>query len=513
MTSSTRKRIIVIGAGFGGLSAAVRLAAKGHRVTLIDKRDQLGGRAYQYRVNGFRFDGGPTVITAPYMFDEIWSQAGRRREDYFDLTPLDPFYRVFGPAGHQFDYWRDDQQALAEVARLSPRDVDGYRRLLAKVDTIFRRFHPFTEHPFLNFTDLLRLMPEIVRLQAFWGTHQYVSGEIRDPFLRQALSFHPLLVGGNPFDTPSIYTLIQGFEKEWGVHYARGGTGAIVMAFGRLLDELGVDLQLGREVEQITVEGRRATGVVADGRHLPADAVISNGDVAFTYKRLLDRRHRPWYPDWRLDVMQYSMSLVVIYFGTRRRYLESPLRHHNIVLGGDYRRMLGDVFGARRVPDQLALYLHMPSRTDASIAPPDCESFYCLALVPHLGAGVDWAVEGERVRQRIYDLLEDRFLPDLRQHLIAEHMIDPRHFRHTLNSYHGAAFAFAPTLLQSSFFRPHNRAEGFDNLYFAGSGTHPGPGVPAVLASGKIAAELIDPAPARPGARSGRQERVDAVRV
>jgi len=492
----SKQSVIIIGSGFGGLSAAIRLAAKGHRVTLFEKRDQLGGRAYQYEINGFRFDGGPTVITAPYMFDELFAIAGRRRTDYLDFTPLDPFYRIFDHTGRHFDYWRDEAQTVKEIERWNPTDVAGYQALNQQIGAIFDKFYPYTEKPFQHLTDLLKLLPDIVRLRAFMGTYSFIGSAIRDDFLRRVFSFHPLLIGGNPFDTPSIFTLIMQFEKNWGVHYARGGTGAIVRALGRLLEELGVDLRLQAEVSEILVQGRRVAGVrLADGTKQYADAVVCNSEVVHTYRHLIAARHRRVYPNWRLDLMKQSLSLFVIYFGTKRRYLETPLQHHNIIINRNYKALLGDVFGARRLPDELALYLHMPSRTDPTIAPAGCESFYVLSLVPNLAAHIDWKATAKSYRDRVMQFLEANYLPDLQANIIAEHSIDPLHFRDTLNSYRGAAFSLEPLLLQSAWFRPHNRSEEFSNLYFVGAGTHPGAGVPAVLASGKIAAELIDPTP------------------
>lgn len=492
----TRKKIIVIGSGFGGLAAATRLAAKGHEVEIFEKRDQLGGRAYQYEINGFKFDGGPTVITAPYMFDEIFEAAGRKREDYFELVPLDPFYRIFNHEGKSIDYRHQMHDMLAEINRWNPADAQGYRRFVDQTVKVFERFHPYTEKPFLKLTDMLKIMPDMFRLMTFQGTYGWVSRYIKDPFLRRVFSFHPLLVGGNPFDTPSIYTLIVQFEKEWGVHYAIGGTGAIVDAFGRLFEELSGKVHLGCEVKQILIKNGRAVGVeLADGTKQAADVIVSNGDVAFTYRHLIPEQHRRKYTNRAIDRMKYSMSLVVIYFGTKRRYLDSKLAHHNIIMNHRYKGLLKDVFGSAPLPDDFSLYLHMPTITDPSIAPDGCESFYVLSPVPHLESGTDWRRELQPYRDRIMQFLEDNYLPDLQENIIAEHIIDPLHFQNTLNSYRGAAFSVKPSLLQSAWFRPHNRSEEFENLYFVGAGTHPGAGVPAVVSSGKIAAELIDPSP------------------
>jgi phytoene desaturase len=492
-----RKRVIVIGSGFGGLAAAIRLAAKEYDVTLFEKRDKLGGRAYQYEHDGFKFDGGPTVITAPYMFDELFALAGRRREDYFQLVPLDPFYRIFNPRGDAFNYYHDNERMLDEVTRWSPQDRDGYQRFVAQTRKIFEQFLPLTETPFLSLGDMLKIIPDMARLNALGTTYSFVSNYIKHPFLRRVFSFHPLLVGGSPYSTPAIFTLIVQFEKEWGVHYAVGGTGAIVDALGRLFGELGGTIHLNSEVRELVIRDRKVAGVrLADGTVEEAEVVVCNGDPSHTYRYLVPPQHRRVYTDGRIDRMQQSMSLMVIYFGTRRRYLDSQLSHHNIILNQRYRGLLRDIFRGADLPDDFSLYLHMPTITDPSIAPPGHESFYVLSPVPALGRrSPDWRQIGAEYKERIMGFLEENYLPGLRANLAHESFIDPLHFRDTLNSYRGAAFGTAPTLMQSSWFRPHNRSQEFANLYFVGAGTHPGAGVPAVLSSGKIAAQLIDPRP------------------
>ncbi len=496
-----KQKIIVIGSGFGGLGAAIRLAAKGHQVEIFEKRDKLGGRAYVYDINGFKFDGGPTVITAPYIFDELFAAAGRRREDYFDLVPLDPFYRIFDHTGRSFDYHHSLADTLAQIEQWNPADKAGYQKMVGQTEAIFRRFMQFTDKPFLKLGDMLSIMPAAIKMQAYLGMYGYVSQFIKDDFLRRVFSFHPLLVGGNPFDTPSLYALIQSFERKWGVHYAQGGTGAIVQALGRLLHELGGVVHPNSEVAEILIEKRRASGIRLQDRTIHyADAIVSNADVAFTYRYLIPPEYRRIYTNRKIEKMQYSMSLVVIYFGTKRRYLDSKLAHHNIIVNQRYKGLLHDIFSKHHLPADFSLYLHMPSRTDSTIAPPGCESFYVLAPVPHLASGTDWTVAAKPYRDAIMQFLEDNYLPDLQANIVAEHMIDPLHFQNTLNSYLGAAFSVKPTLLQSAWLRPHNRSEEFENLYFVGAGTHPGAGVPAVLSSGKIAAELIDPGPVQVGA-------------
>jgi phytoene desaturase len=486
------KRIIVIGSGFGGLSAAIRLAAQGYEVDLFEKRDKIGGRAYQYAINGYKFDGGPTVLTAPFLFDELFALAGKRREDHLRLIPLNPFYRIFNEEGQHFDYHRSVEENLAEIERWSPGDRVGYERMSRHIHEIFNFLHPYTYQTMSDLLTMAKMMPSIIRLLGMLDTHSFASAYIRDPFLRQVFSFHPLLVGGNPYGTPSLYTLVAQFEREWGVHYAEGGTGAVVDAFGKLFEGLGGRIHLNAEVVEIMVEGRKATGIrMKNGEIYRADAVVSNGDVASTYRYLIPSRFRRKYSDRHIDQMQYSMSLFVLYFGTTRRYTDTSLLHHNLILNADYRSLMRNVFSNRPVRDDFVLYLHMPSRTDRTVAPEDGETFYVLSPVPNLSSPTDWTKLAPLYRERILAFLEKNYLPDLRENLGAVHHIDPLHFRDTLNSYRGAAFSVLPSLLQLGWFRPHNQSEDIDNLYFVGAGTHPGAGVPAVIASGKIAADLI----------------------
>jgi phytoene desaturase len=488
-----KKKIIVIGSGFGGLGAAIRLASEGHDVEIFEKRDKLGGRAYQYEINGFKFDGGPTVITAPYMFDELFQGAGKQREDYMKLVPLDPFYRIFDQDTSYFDYRHKTEDMLDQIKLRSPADAEGYTRFVDATKAIFQKFHTSTDQPFLHLMDMLKIMPDMFKLRGMSGTYGFVSRFIKDEFLRRTFSFHPLLIGGNPYNTPSIYTLIVQFEKEWGVHYALGGTGAIVAALGKLFNELGGVVNTNCEVKEIAIKNRKAVGIrLEDGQFVPADYVVSNADIAYTYRCLIPSEHRRYYPNWRIDAMKYSMSLFVYYFGTKRRYTDSKLHHHNIILNKNYKNLLSNIFNGTKLPEDFSLYLHMPTFTDPSTAPDGHEAFYVLSPVPVLGKdSPDWKEYAPVYKDKIIQFLEDHYLPDLRANLVAEHYIDPLHFQKTLNSFRGAAFSIRPSLLQSAWLRPHNRSEDFSNLYLVGAGTHPGAGVPAVLSSGKIAANLI----------------------
>ncbi len=487
------KKIIVIGSGFGGLAAAIRLAARGHQVEIFEKRDKLGGRAYVHEINGFKFDGGPTVITAPFLFDELFELAGRRREDYFTSVPCDPFYRIYNHEGRHFDYNGDEAFVLDQIEQWSPQDKIGYQKFMSTTKAIFEKgFVELADKPFLSVLDMIKVTPDLIKLQSYLSVYRYASQFVKNEFLRRCFSFHPLLVGGNPFDAPSIYAMIHYLEREWGIHYALGGTGAIVAGMGRLFAELGGQVHLNAEVKEVMIDQRRVSGIqLVDGTIHRADDIVSNADVAFTYRHLIPEQHRRKYTNRKIERMKYSMSLFVIYFGAKRRYTDTGLAHHNIILGKRYKGLLDDIFKKKRLADDFSLYLHMPTITDPSIAPEGCENFYVLSPVPHLGADVDWTQAAKPYRDSIMQFLEDNYLPDLQANIIAEHYIDPLHFQNTLNSYLGSAFSIQPVLTQSAWFRPHNRSEDFENLYFVGAGTHPGAGLPGVLSSAKIAENLI----------------------
>ena len=378
---------------------------------------------------------------------------------------------------------------------MNPADVDGYTRFIASTKEVFEAGMALIDKPFLHATDMARVAPDLVRLQSYRSVYGYVSKYVQDDFLRRAFSFHPLLIGGNPLDAASLYVLIHYLEREWGVHYALGGTGSIVDGFGRLFQELGGKIYLDSEVDEIVVENGKAVGVrLPDGSVDRADAVVSNADVAWTYLNLVAPEHRKKNTDRRIQGLRYSMSLFVIYFGTKKRYNDTGLAHHNIIFSERYKGLLKDIFANKGLPEDFSLYLHMPTKTDPSLAPEGHETFYVLSPVPHLGADIDWETQAKPYRDSIMQFLEDNYLPDLQENIVVEHFIDPRHFQGTLNSYLGSAFSVQPVLLQSAWFRPHNESEDVGNLYFVGAGTHPGAGLPGVLSSAKIVDELIGPA-------------------
>ncbi|MFO0757133.1 MAG: phytoene desaturase [Byssovorax sp.] len=495
-SKSAARHAVVIGSGFGGLAAAVRLGARGYRVTVVDKLDAPGGRAYVHKQDGFTFDAGPTVVTAPFLFEELWTLCGKRMSDDIDLRPVTPFYRIRFHDGESFDYTGDPEAMRREIARFSPADVAGYERFVQKSEAIFKiGFEELSHVPFGSWTSMAAIVPDMVRLESYRTVYGLVSKYVRDERLRQVLSFHPLLVGGNPFTTTSIYTLIAFLERRWGVHFPMGGTGALVKGLVSLIEGQGGTLRLGAEVKQILVEGQRATGVLlASGETIAADVVVSNADSAWTYKHLVPEEKRQRWTDQRLTKQRYSMSLFVWYFGTKRVY--SDVAHHTILLGPRYRGLLDDIFERHVLADDFSLYLHRPTATDPSMAPPGCDGFYVLSPVPNLLAGTNWAETQERYRRSIEELLGRTILPGLGENLVTSRLLTPQDFQDRLCSFRGAAFGMEPVLTQSAYFRPHNQSEDIERLYLVGAGTHPGAGLPGVLSSARILDKVVPDAAA-----------------
>jgi phytoene desaturase len=489
--SAAAPHAVVVGAGFGGMAAALRLRAKGYRVTLIDRCGQLGGRAQVFEREGFRHDAGPTVITAPFLFDELFALFGERFADHVELVPLKPWYRFRFADGDQFDYGGTLDETLAEIERISAGDRNGYLRLLEHSKRIFDiGFTRLSSQPFDALRTMLRVVPSLIRLRCdrtVWGL---VKTFLKNDKLRQAFSIQPLLVGGNPFDTTSIYGLIHYLERAYGVFFAMGGTGAITRALGALMQRRGIAVQLGRTVRRIRVDGGIATAVeLEDGGIVAADLVVSNADAAHLYTAMIPKARQAWSARLKLSAASYSMGLFVLYFGTRKPYPD--VAHHTIWLGERYRELLADIFDRKVLSEDFSLYLHRPTATDPSFAPPGCESFYVLCPVPNLQADIDWAAEGPRLRDRIVAALGRTILPGLDETITAEFSMTPRDFAHDYLSVNGAGFSVAPLFRQSAWFRFHNRAEGIRNLYLVGAGTHPGAGLPGVLSSAKIVGDLI----------------------
>ena len=485
------KTAAVIGSGFGGLAAAIRLQAAGVATTLYEARDKPGGRAYVYEDAGFTFDAGPTVITAPPCLEEVFAAAGRRMADYVTLLPVEPLYRLHWEDGTTFDYVGDTDGLRENIRKLSPEDAAGYERFLKYSGDVFRKgYTDLAATPFLRFWDMVRVAPHLAKLRADRDVYSTVSRFVKNEHLRQAFSFHSLLVGGNPFETSSIYTLIHYLEQNWGVHFAKGGTGALVRAFVRLFEEIGGTLRLSTPVESIAVSQGRHTVAAAGVHDETFDAVVSNADLHHTYARLYGAEPDAAPMTRRLERMDWSMSLFVAYFGTDIRY--PGIAHHSILFGPRYKELCQDIFYGHELPEDFSLYLHAPTRTDPDLAPAGCEAFYVLSPVPHLAnADIDWSVVGPQYEQRIYEYLEERYLPELRKHLVTTRIFTPAQFETELNTYKGSAFSVAPKLTQSAYFRPHNRDDRIPGLYIVGAGTHPGAGVPGVVNSAKATAGLV----------------------
>ena len=482
---------VVIGSGFGGLAAAIRLSVKGYDVQIYEKLDGPGGRAYVHRQDGFTFDMGPTIITAPFLLRELWNLCGRKFEDDINLVAMEPFYRIRFDDGSHFDYNGDPVHMRAEVMRFCPDDLPGYEQFLKVCeDCKVLGFEGMGDQPFDSLGDLMRAIPDFLRMGAWRTIYDQVARHFRNDKLRIVMSFHSLLIGGNPFSVTAAYALVNALERTWGVHSPMGGTGAIVKGLVGLLDGLGVPIHYNTPVVHIEVQDGRARGIrLADGQRISADIVVSNGDTAWTYRHLVDAKDRAHWSNARIERGRYSMGLFVWYFGTNRRYEDVP--HHMLVLGPRYRELLEDIFKRHVLAKDFSLYLHRPTATDHSLAPPGCDTFYALAPVPHLDSGTDWSAQAEPMRKAIAQRLSETVLPGVESHLVTSHMVTPQTFHDRLWSYKGAGFGQEPLLLQSAWFRPHNRSEDIEGLYMVGAGTHPGAGVPGVLMSAKALEKVV----------------------
>lgn len=485
-------RAAVVGSGFGGLAAAIRMQAAGIDTTIFEARDKPGGRAYVYEDEGFTFDAGPTVITAPHCLEELFELGGRRMDEYVELLPVAPFYRLIWDDGHVIDYAGGD--ALYEqIKQLSESDAEGYLRFIEYTKQVFAKgYEELAAEPFLRFTDMVKVAPQLARLRADRSVYKTVAKFVQNEHVRQALSFHSLLVGGNPFETSSIYTLIHYLERKWGVFFPRGGTGALVRALVRYFEELGGTIRLDCPVRHIEVDesGERARHLVSSraAEHEPFDLVVSNADLYHTYSKLYGGDGRALGTARKLERADWSMSLFVLYFGTDRPY---DIAHHSVIFGPRYKELLRDIFHGSELPDDFSLYLHAPTVTDPSLAPEGCGAFYVLSPVPHLGnADIDWQQQAPVYAEKILAALE-RWMPELRQHVVVKRWMTPETFRDELFAHHGSAFSVAPKLTQSAWFRPHNRDPKIPGLYIAGAGTHPGAGVPGVVNAAKATAKVV----------------------
>ncbi len=483
-------RAIVIGAGFGGLASAVRLQAAGFQTTLIEARDKVGGRAYQLKDGGYTFDMGPSLITAPHLLENLWKVAGSNLWDDAPLVPLSPYYRVAFHDGRSFDYGADNDEE--EVAKFNPSDVEGLRTFLAHTERIYKRaFEDLADQAFDQFSRFAAIVPELLALRAERSVYDMVRSYISDPSLQMVFSFHPLFIGGNPLRASSIYSIVPYLERQGGVHFVMGGMYTLVERMQKLFEGLGGQVVTGTPVSEILVDRHRAIGVRTEGGDVfQANVVVANSDVARTYHELLPPQARPRIQSKMLERYRYSMSCFLLYLGLDRQY--DQLLHHTIYMPEKYEQLLTEIFDGHGLPNELALYLHAPTKTDPTMAPHGGESLYILAPVPHLGHGINWHVEADGFRDRIIRYLEDNAgLEGLEASIQVEHRFTPLDFRDELRSWLGSAFSIEPTLTQSAYFRPHNRSNAVKGLYFVGAGTHPGAGLPGVLLSAQITSRLV----------------------
>lgn len=496
---------VVIGAGLGGLAGAMRLGAKGYRVTVLDRLDSPGGRGSCIIRDGHRFDLGPTIVTVPRVFRDLWAVCGRDFDRDVDLRPLDPFYEIRWPDGSTFAARGDDAAMQAEVARLAPRDLAGYRRFLSDSERRYRvGFEDLGRRPMHRLGDLLRVLPTFAWLRADRSVHAHAARRVRDPRLRMALSFHPLFIGGDPFRVTSMYALVSHLEKAFGVHYAMGGVAAIAQAMARVIRAQGGEIRQGTEVDEIVIRDGRARGVrLTGGEMVASDVVVSNADAGHTYDHLLRNHPRQRWTTARLGRARWSMSLFVWYFGTRGTRGRWPdVGHHTILNGPRYAGLVRDIFRRGVLAEDMSLYVHRPSVTDPTVAPEGGDTFYALSPVPHLGHAdpVDWTAMAEPYRRRVQKVLEERLLPGLGGYLGASEVFTPETFRDRYLSPHGTGFSIEPRILQSAWFRPHNVSEEARGLYLVGAGTHPGAGLPGVISSAEVLAQLVpDAAPVGAG--------------
>jgi phytoene desaturase len=482
------KTSVVIGAGFAGIATALRLKALGYEVTLLERLGSLGGRAQVFERGGYRHDAGPTVITAPFLFDELFELFDEKLEDHLDFVPLDPFYRFHFADGSQFDYRASIEDTLTEIRRFNADDADGYLKLLVKSKKVYDvGFKGLVHRPFTRVWDMVKQVPALLILKCYKTVSQMVNSHLKHPLIRQAFSIHPLLVGGNPFKTTAIYTLIHYLERRWGVFFCMGGTGKLVAELQALMERQGINIVCNADVDEIIVSHKTATGVrLSNDQTMDADIVVFGGDPETCYQHLLPNS-KPSLP--RSIKKQYSMGLYVLYFGTQKLYPD--VAHHSIWMGPRFKELLAEIFDAKHMSEDFSLYVHRPTATDKSFAPEGCESFYVLCPVPNLQGNVDWSSEGEILRDRIVQALEETILPELSSVIEEVFWMTPEDFAKDYRSMHGAGFSIEPRLTQSAWFRFHNRDSAVSNLYFVGAGTHPGAGLPGVVSSAKVVEELL----------------------
>ena len=485
------KKILVIGSGFGGLASALRMRAKGYEVTLVEKHKDLGGRARVFRKDEFVFDGGPTVITAPYLFEDLFNLFNKKISDYVNIVPLDLWYRFVFDDGLVFDYSGNQEKMKNQIRKLSEKDVEGFNELVNFTEKIFNKgFTDLSDKSFNNLGFMIKQVPSLLKLKSYQSVYQLVSSYISNEKLRRAFSMHPLLVGGNPFTTTSIYTLILYLEKKWGIHYAMGGTGKVVEALEKLMTEEKIKIQKSAEVTEIIVENKKVKGVVINNQQqINCDYIICNSDPPNVYRNLIKQKDYGFLFKQKMKRMNYSMGLFVYYFGSKKQYKD--VAHHTIFFGKSYEEHLKKIFDDKILSDDISYYLHRPSATDPSMAPKGQDAFYVLVPVPNNLSGIDWIKKGEDFKKLVLNKMDKTLLPGIKKNVVSDFFLTPDYFETDLNTLHGSGFSIQPKFTQSAYFRFHNKSEVYKDLYFVGAGTHPGAGMPGVLSSAKVLDELL----------------------
>jgi len=484
------KKAIVIGSGFGGIAISLRLQKLGYETTVIEKLNDIGGRARVFKVNGFKHDAGPTVITAPFLFDELFSLFGKKRQDYLNFVPLEPWYRYYFHDGKTFDYCSTVEKTNEQISKFNTKDVKGYARLLNKSKKIFDvGFTQLADKPFISFFKMLGVVPNLIILQSYLTVSQLVNRYLKNPYLRKAFSIHPLLVGGDPHTTTSIYALIHYLERKWGVFFCMGGTGKIVSELKKLMIENGVKIKINTEVKEFVLENNKISKIITNNEEIVNfDLVVCNADPPMVYSKLLNKHNfnRPFKKEKNL---LYSMGLFVLFFGTTKKYNE--VAHHTIWMTERFKSLLSDIFKKKKLSDDFSLYIHRPTATDISFAPEGCDSFYVLCPVPNLQGKINWETESESLKDRIIKELSKTIMPNLEDTITDVFWMNPNDFKNDYNSMHGSGFSIAPIFTQSAWFRYHNKDKKIKNLYFSAAGSHPGAGIPGVLSSAKVVENII----------------------
>ena len=486
------KKIIVIGSGFGGIAAALRMRAKGYKVTLLEKHPDLGGRARVFKKDGFIYDGGPTVITAPYLFEELFSLFNKKILDYVKIVPLELWYRFVFEDKTSFDYSGNEMSMEKEIKKFSKTDIAGYKKLVNFTQKIFDKgFTELSTKPFNNIIFMLKQIPALLKLKSYQSVYALVSSYIANEKLRRVFSMHPLLVGGNPFTTTSIYTLILYLEKKWGIHYSIGGTGSIINALEKLMKEEGIEIIKSAEVTEMLSSDNKIEGVQINNKdNLYGDYVVCNSDPPNVYKNLIKSKKKYGFLfNQKVKRMNYSMGLFVYYFGSKKQFKE--VAHHTIYFGKSYKNHLSKIFDQKLLSEDISYYLHRPSANDPSMAPKNHDAFYVLVPVPNNLSGIDWSKEGEKFKELVLNKMDQTVLPGIKESVVSDFYLTPDYFEKELSTLHGTGFSIQPKFTQSAYFRFHNKSEIFDNLYFVGAGTHPGAGMPGVLSSAKVLDELL----------------------